>query len=213
MSTRNRNPKNTNSTRPNAMQPSPISSTKSRPSELKTSSSAASSLPLPDELKSMSELEAMSTLTSQPSQSQSQSSSSQNPNPSQKNGTSGSSVSAGAKRKLTADEVKFEKLNQDLKDNIGSIGGLLLVLGQARHNEPLFNDGLVVMQHNEKLSSDLVNLAKKYEWVYNGLNSMVQATVWGAVIGEVAAITLAIASNHGMSSPGLSSPEGLEQAA
>ncbi len=90
---------------------------------------------------------------------------------------------------------------------------MLLVIGHARGSDALKADGMVVMQHTPKLSNDLTNLAKKYEYVYNALNSLVQATVWGAVIGEVAAITLAIASNHGLAIPGLSAGDDLEQAA
>lgn len=117
--------------------------------------------------------------------------------------TSGSNVSASAKRKLTNDEVKFEKLNTDLKENVSGVGGILLVLGHARNNETLKADGLVVMQNSEKLCDDLTNLARKYESVYTGLNSLVQATVWGAVITDVATIALAIAANHGVAIPGL----------
>lgn len=150
------------------------------------------------------------------SQSQSQNlNPSLNQNQSLKKDTSGTELSAGAKRKLTADEVKFAKLNSDLKENVGSIGGILVVIGQARQSKPLFDDGMVILQHNEKLCNDLTALAEKYEYVYKGLNTLVQATVWGAVISDVAAIALAIASNHGLSIPGLSgaSQQELPQAA
>ena len=112
-------------------------------------------------------------------------------------------VSAAAKRKLTADEVKFAKLNQDLKETVGSIGAMLLVVGTARKSDAIRADGMVVLQHNEKLCNDLTALAEKYEYVYNGLNSLVQATVWGAVISDVAAIALGIAANHGLAIPGI----------
>src|SRR6266852_2402438 len=124
---------------------------------------------------------------------------SQNPSQSQSQSlpktTSGLDVSAGAQRKLTADEVKFAKLNIDLKENIGSIGGLLVVIGRARGNAVLEADGMVILQHNEKLSNDLTQLAEKYDYVYNCLSYMVQATVWGAVISDVAIIALSIAGN------------------
>ncbi len=100
--------------------------------------------------------------------------------------------------------MKFAKLNIDLKENIGSIGGLLVVIGRARGNAVLEADGMVILQHNEKLSNDLTQLAEKYDYVYNGLSYMVQATVWGAVISDVAIIALSIAGNHGLSIPGLS---------
>lgn len=102
--------------------------------------------------------------------------------------------------------MKFAKLNTDLKENIGSIGGILLVIGQARKNESLTADGMVILQHNEKLSNDLTALAEKYEYVYTGLSYLVQATVWGAVISDVAVIALSIAANHGLSIPGLGTP-------
>lgn len=139
-------------------------------------------------------------------QSQNQSLNSLNLSQSLPKTTSGTGLSAGASRKLTADEVKFAKLNTDLKENIGSIGGILLVIGQARKNESLTADGMVILQHNEKLSNDLTALAEKYEYVYTGLSYLVQATVWGAVISDVAVIALSIAANHGLSIPGLGTP-------
>lgn len=101
----------------------------------------------------------------------------------------------------------------DLKENVSGVGGLLLVLGHARGNEALKADGLVIMQNSEKLCNDLSSLARKYESVYKGLNSLVQATVWGAVITDVATIALAIAGNHGMSIPGLTAQVPMEAAA
>jgi len=90
-----------------------------------------------------------------------------------------------------------------LQENVSGIGGILLVLGHARDNDALKADGMVIMQNSEKLCNDLTNLARKYESVYKGLNSLVQATVWGAVITDVATIALAMAANHGVSIPGL----------
>lgn len=139
---------------------------------------------------------------------------SQNLNQSLPKVTSGSGVSAAAQRKLTAEEVKFAKLKNDLQENVGSIGGILLVIGQARNNQSLYADGMVILQNNEKLCTDLTALAEKYEYVYKGLNTLVQATVWGAVISDVAAIAIAIAGNHGVSIPGLSgASQELQQAA
>ena len=137
------------------------------------------------------------------SQSQSQPSSSQSQNPSQKNDTRGSGLSANARKKLTAEEVKFEKLHQDLKDNLGSVAGVLLVIGQARGNDRLKADAMVIAQYSEKFSEDLTALARKYEWAYNSLNALVQATVWGAVIGDLSGIMLGIAANHGFAVPGM----------
>lgn len=174
-----------------AMQPSPISLTSLNGSE-QSLNSFDQNLP------------AMPDLITDTSQSQPQSQpSSQSQNPSQKNDTRGSGLSANARKKLTAEEVKFEKLHQDLFENISSIAGVLIVVGHTRKNDPLKADGMVIAQHADKLSTDLSALARKYEYVYNALNTLVQATVWGAVIGDVAAITLGIAANHGFSVPGM----------
>ncbi len=110
--------------------------------------------------------------------------------------------------------MKFAKLNADLKENVNSIGGILLVVGKARNSAALSADGMVILQNSEKLCNDLTDLAEKYEYVYKGLNSLVQATVWGAVISDVVMIGLAIAANHGLQVPGLGqAPEQQEQAA
>jgi len=87
------------------------------------------------------------------------------------------------------------------------------MVGQARNSQSLTADGMVILQNNEKLCNDLTALAEKYEYVYNGLNTLVQVTVWGAVISDVAAIAIAIAANHGMAIPGVSAPVELQQAA
>lgn len=65
-------------------------------------------------------------------------------------------------------------------------------------------DGLVIMQRAQPLSEKLVGVARQNETVYELLKTITTTSVYGALALEVGSIAIAIASNHGLSLPGLS---------
>lgn len=67
----------------------------------------------------------------------------------------------------------------------------------------LSNDGAILISHAEPLSAKLVAVAKKHTEFYNLLKALTTSSIYGALAIEVGAILMAIASNHGLSLPGL----------
>lgn len=95
------------------------------------------------------------------------------------------------------------KLQGQLKDALGSIGGGLMVLAIARGNDKLKADGLVLVMHADSLAEKLTDCAKENEQVFKVLSFLMTSSVWGALVVELAAITMGIAGNHGVMVPGL----------
>lgn len=132
---------------------------------------------------------------------------SQNPKDSQslsqslKSGISGTELSVGARKKLTQDDIKFAKLDTDVKELLGSVVGLTVMLGSGMKRIDVIADGVFIGKHIDPYAKSLVELAKKYEWMYNFLNTICQTGVWGEFIAQTATLIVGIATIHGMSLP------------
>jgi len=98
------------------------------------------------------------------------------------------------------------KLQGQLKDALGSLGGGIIVLATVRQNDKLKADGMVMIMHAEPLAEKLIDCARENEQVYKVLAFLMSSSVWGALVVELAGITMAMASNHGVNVPGLQQP-------
>lgn len=98
---------------------------------------------------------------------------------------------------------KYTKLQGQLKDAVSSIGGGLLVIGAARGSNALQADGLTLLTHSDPLSEKLTAVAKENDAVYQALDFLMSSSVYGTLVLEIAGIAMAMASNHGVTVPGL----------
>lgn len=97
--------------------------------------------------------------------------------------------------------MKFAKLDTDVKELLGSVVGLTVMLGSGMKRTDIIADGVFIGKHIDPYAKSLVDLAKKYEWMYNGLNTICQTGVWGEFIAQTATLVVGIATIHGMSLP------------
>src|SRR6266446_4654984 len=118
-----------------------------------------------------------------------------------KSNTGTTDVSASTQRKLNAEELKFAKLDVDVKELLGSAAGILAMVGSGMKNVNLIADAVVIGRQIDPYAKTLVDLAKKYEWMYNGLNAVCQTGVWGEFVAQTATIIVAVATVHGIAMP------------
>jgi hypothetical protein len=87
--------------------------------------------------------------------------------------------------------IKYKKLEEDLNALVGSIA-----MATFMFNQP---DGQVLLEHTPTLSNRLTNVARQNEGVYKTLKTILEGSVYTALVAEVGAIGAAILSNHGVS--------------
>jgi hypothetical protein len=97
--------------------------------------------------------------------------------------------------------VKFEKLGTDVKELLGSVVGLVVMIGSGMKRVDVIADGVFFGKHIDPYAKSLVELAKKYEWMYNGLNTICETGVWGEFITQTATIIVGVATIHGIAMP------------
>jgi hypothetical protein len=125
--------------------------------------------------------------------------------PSQKKVTGSLAGSAAASksvdRKLAAEELKFGKLETDVGELMQSIAGILILIGAGTRKLSFTADGMIVAKHAASYTHTLVNMARKYEWMYDALHAITEVGVWGEVLTETASMGVSIAVIHGLSVP------------
>jgi len=93
--------------------------------------------------------------------------------------------------------AKYERMRVQLVEQIGGLGFLMSLAPRTQA------DGQAVIARTIPLSDKLVACAKENEWFYEALNTVLNATVWVQLAGEVVTIAALIAANHGLMMPGI----------